>query len=83
MILSALANAHSESPAVVLVMGSNYCFKGIMLTRIPSSKVSCQILNVHFSSLFLLKRACSEDFEGLSNFFPYCLLLQTYSLFFF
>ena len=68
MILSAAVDAHPKGPAVVLAMGFGCCSGEVVLIRILSYKVSCQIPEATFSSLSLWRRVYFEGSKGFSNF---------------
>ena len=61
-MLFAPAGAYLDS-FVILVIGSGCQLSGGLSTRILSYKVSCRIPEAVPTSLFLLKRICSKDFE--------------------
>ena len=68
MMLSAPAGAHPEDSVRVLAMGFDYCFEGVMSTKILSHKMNYWILDAILSFLSLLRHTFSESYERSSDF---------------
>ena len=69
VMLSAPASAHPEGPAVMLAIGFDCYFEGVLSTIILSCAVKCRILDATSAYLSSLKHVCFEGSEELSNFF--------------
>ena len=83
IMLFAPAGAYPKDSVVVLTISSYCCFEWVLSTQILSCKMSSQILDATFFSLFLLRYVCFEDSWEVVWLFFLTILYFRFTLFFF